>query len=200
MLAARLRIEETTGEPVHALALRCQVRIEPQRRDYDATEEDLLLDLFGRRARWSETVKPFLWTHTSTLVQGFSDSTEAELLLPCSYDFEVSAGKYLQALTGGDLALSFLFNGTVFSRGDSGFAVRQLPWDAESPYRMPVAVWRQVMQQHFPNTAWLRLGRDEYAELQRYRTTHALLSWDETVTALLRQARLAAPVDAGGAL
>ena len=30
-LTARLRIEETTGQRVHAIALRCQVRIEPQR-------------------------------------------------------------------------------------------------------------------------------------------------------------------------
>ena len=31
-LTARLRIEETTGQRIHAIALRCQVRIEPQRR------------------------------------------------------------------------------------------------------------------------------------------------------------------------
>ena len=30
-LTARLRIEESTGETIHAIALRCQVRIEPQR-------------------------------------------------------------------------------------------------------------------------------------------------------------------------
>ncbi len=37
-LLARLRIEESTGEQVPALALRAQVRIEPQRRRYDAAE------------------------------------------------------------------------------------------------------------------------------------------------------------------
>ena len=34
-LTARLEISERSGERVHALALRCQVRIEPQRRGYD---------------------------------------------------------------------------------------------------------------------------------------------------------------------
>ena len=48
-LLARLRVEETTGEVVHALALRAQVRIEPQRRRYDDAEEQALLDLFGGR-------------------------------------------------------------------------------------------------------------------------------------------------------
>ena len=35
-LTARLQISERSGEQVHAIALRCQVRIEPQRRAYDA--------------------------------------------------------------------------------------------------------------------------------------------------------------------
>jgi hypothetical protein len=187
-LSVRLRIEELSGEPVHAIALRCQVRIEPQRRGYGDVEEELLLDIFGRRPQWSSTVRPFLWTHCSALVQGFSGSTEVDVLLPCSYDFEVSASKYLHALREGEIPLVFLFNGTVFSRGETGFAVRQLSWDAEAGYRMPVAVWRSLMDQHFPNSAWLRLGSDTFEALQHYRTTHALLDWDETMIALLRHA------------
>lgn len=188
ILMARLRIEETTGERVHAAALRCQIRIEPQRRGYDDVEENLLLDIFGRRSQWSDTVRPFLWMHTSALVQGFTDSTEIDLPLPCSYDFEVSASKYLHALRDGEIALVFLFNGTVFSRGATGFEVHQLPWEAEAAYRMPVAVWRALMDQHFPNSAWLRMGRGGFEALQQYRTAHALLDWDETVAALLRDA------------
>ena len=33
-LLVKLRISETTGAQVHAIALRCQIRIEPQRRRY----------------------------------------------------------------------------------------------------------------------------------------------------------------------
>ena len=47
-LTARLQISERSGEQVHALALRCQVRIEPQRRAYDAQETAGLADQFGR--------------------------------------------------------------------------------------------------------------------------------------------------------
>ena len=175
---------------MHAIALRCQVRIEPQRRGYDEAEQELLLDIFGRRAQWSSTVRPFLWAQCSTLVQGFEASTEVDLPLPCSYDFEVSAGKYLQALGEGEIPLVLLFNGTVFSRGQTGFAVQQLPWDAEASYRLPVAVWRELMDQHFPNSAWLRLGRDSFQALQRYRTSRGLLDWDETVTSLLSRAEV----------
>ena len=193
ILAVRLRIEEPSGEPVHAVALRGQVRIEPQRRGYGDVEEELLLDIFGRRPQWSNTVRPFLWTHFSTLVQGFSGMAEVDLPLTCTYDFEVSASKYLRALRAGEVPLVFLFNGTVFSRGETGFAVHQLAWDAEAAYRMPVAVWRSLMDLHFPNSAYVRLGRDGFEALQHYRTAHGLLDWDETVTSLLSSASQDAP-------
>ena len=116
-LLARIRVEETTGERVHALALRAQIRIEPQRRRYDDTEERALLDLFGDRTRFAETLRPFAWLHASTVAQGFTGSTEIELPLPCTYDFEVSGTTYLHALRDGEIPLLFLFSGTVFTRG-----------------------------------------------------------------------------------
>ena len=73
-LTARLRIEESTGEQIHAIALRCQVRIEPQRRRYTEAEEAGLLALFGGRTRWRDTLRPFLWMHCNTMVQGFQRS------------------------------------------------------------------------------------------------------------------------------
>ena len=52
-----------TGAPVHAVALRCQIRIEPQRRRYDADEEARLVELFGETPQWGDSLRPFLWTH-----------------------------------------------------------------------------------------------------------------------------------------
>jgi hypothetical protein len=184
-LLARLRIVERTGEPVHALALRAQVRIEPQRRRYDDDEEAGLLDLFGRRERWADTLKPFLWLHTTAMVQGFTGTTETELALPCTYDFEVTGAKYLQALRDGEIPLVLLFSGTVFTRGLTGFGVEQIPWDREATHRLPVAVWREVMDRYFPGSSWLRLDRDTLEALARYRSARGLLSWDDTVASLL---------------
>ena len=39
---------------------------------YDDTEEQALLDLFGDRTRFAETLRPFAWLHTSTVAQGFT--------------------------------------------------------------------------------------------------------------------------------
>ena len=187
-LLARIRVEEATGEQVHALALRAQIRIEPQRRRYDDAEEQGLLDLFGDRSRFAETLRPFAWLHASTVAQGFRDSAEIELPLPCTYDFDVSGTAYLHALRNGEIPLLFLFSGTVFTRGTTGFSVEQVPWDREARFRLPVAVWRDLMESFFPGTEWLRMRRDTVEALAHFRHVRGLTGWDDAVTALLAEA------------
>jgi hypothetical protein len=196
-LLARVRVEETTGEPVHALALRAQVRIEPQRRRYDDAEEEALRDLFGNRSRFTQTLRPFSWLHTSTVAPGFTGATELELVLPCTYDSEVAGTPYLHALRTGEVPLLFLFSGTVFSRGTTGFAVTPVPWDAEARFRLPVAVWRDLMEAHFPGSEWVRLRRDTVDALARHRSLRGLTSWDDVVTVLLAEAGQPAGEPAG---
>ena len=191
-LLARIRVEEATGARVHALALRAQIRIEPQRRRYDDSEEQALLDLFGDRTRFAETLRPFAWLHASTVAQGFRGSCEIELPLPCTYDFDVSGTTYLHALRDGEIPLLFLFSGTVFTRGTTGFSVEQVPWDREARFRLPVAVWRDLMATFFPGTEWLRMHRDTVEALAQYRHVRGVTSWDDAVTTLLAEASSAA--------
>jgi len=187
-LLARIRVEDSGGERVHALALRAQVRIEPQRRRYDDTEERALLDLFGNRTRFAQTLRPFPWLHASTVAQGFTGSTTIDLPLPCTYDFEVSGTTYLHALREGEIPLLFLFSGTVFTRGTTGFSVAQVPWDCEARFRLPVAVWRDLMETYFPRSEWIRMRRDTVEALAHYRHTRGQTTWDDAVTTLLAQA------------
>lgn len=184
-LTARLRIEESDGVAIHAIALRCQVRIEPQRRSYTDAEETGLLALFGGRERWRDTLRPFMWMQATAMVQGFTGSTEIDLHLPCTYDFEVTGSKYLHALAEGSIPLALLFSGTVFTRGLHGFGVEQVPWDCEASYALPVTVWQQMIQLNFPNTGWLRLDRDVLATLARYQAERGLTTWDATIESLL---------------
>ena len=105
-LTARLRVGNASGVPVHAVALRCQVRIEPQRRGYAPDDEVGLRALFGERDRWSQTLKPFQWMQCQTTVTGFTGSTEVHLTMPCTYDFDVAASRYLHSLGEGTVPLS----------------------------------------------------------------------------------------------
>ncbi|MCW2539946.1 MAG: hypothetical protein JWN95_1671 [Frankiales bacterium] len=196
-LTARLRVQEFTGQLIHAIALRCQVRIEPQRRRYDEAEQDGLRGLFGERDRWMDTLKPFLWMQCNTTVQGFVDATEVDLVLPCTYDFDVVGSRYLHALDAGTVPLTLLFSGTVFTRGSNGFGVEQVPWDCEARYDLPVPVWRQMIESYFPNTGWLRLDRDVLRSLADYRARQGLTTWDETIQSLLAGPALAGRLDRG---
>lgn len=184
-LLFRLRVAETSGAVVHAIALRCQLRIEPQRRPYDAGEQAGLADLFGSSDRYGSTLKPFLWTHATAMVQGFRGVSEFDLPVACTYDFDVSATKYLHALGGGEVPLLLLFSGTVFTRGATGFAVEQLSWSLEASCRLPVSAWRQLMDFYFPGSGWIRLERETIDALARYKAARGLTSWEQTLVALL---------------
>ncbi|OBG22901.1 hypothetical protein A5765_19255 [Mycolicibacterium celeriflavum] len=185
ILTARVGIAADGDDPVHAIALRCQVRIEPLRRGYTDEEAAGLLDLFGPRERWSATQRNFLWQHSSTMVQGFSGTTQVDLPLECTYDFEVTAAKYFHALRDGMIPLQFLFSGTVFAKGERNLSVHQVPWDREDHYDLPVSAWRDLMQMHYPNTGWLRLNRDTLDALAQFKSARGLLGFDDAVTSLL---------------
>ncbi len=182
-----LRVVEESGVSVHALALRSQIRIEPQRRRYGRREEEHLYELFGETPRWGDSLRPFLWTHVSTTIGRFTGSTEVDLPVACTYDFEVAAAKYLHALEGGEVPLIILFSGTVFTRGVSGFAAEPVSWAQEATFRLPVSVWRSVMDLYFPNSGWLRLDRQTIDALQQFKASRALPTWDQALAQLLKE-------------
>ncbi|MDQ6738798.1 MAG: DUF6084 family protein [Actinomycetota bacterium] len=187
-LTARLFLTESTGAVIHAIALRCQVRIQPQRRGYTPEEEAGLLDLFGTRVRWPSTLKPFLWMQCSTMVQGFTGQAEVDLALPCTFDFEVAAAKYLHALRERTIPVELLFSGTIFTKGVTGFGVEQVPWDREASFQLPVSTWTELMDQHFPNSGWIRLDRDVLKALAHYKSSLGLTTWEAAVEGLLAAA------------
>ena len=184
----RLRVEEDDGFSIHALALRCQIRIEPQRRPYSADEQEQLYELFGETPQWGDSLRPFLWTHVSTTLGRFGGETEFDLPVECTYDFDVAAAKYLHGLRDGDIPLVMLFSGTVYTRGASGFSAEPLSWSSEASYKMPVGVWRSMMDLYFPNSAWIRLRRDTLDDLQRFRALRGFPTWDQAFETLLKEA------------
>lgn len=185
LLAANIGIATSDDEPIYALALRCQTRIEPLRRPYSDDEALGLADLFGPRERWANTQRTFLWQHSAAMVPGFTNVTEISLPLSCTYDFEVAASKYLHALREGSIPLQFLFSGTVFMKNDRTFTVQQVSWECEARYDLPVRVWNQLVQLHYPNAGWVRLGHDTVSALAAYKSARGMLDFDEAVNALL---------------
>jgi hypothetical protein len=186
-ISLALRISETSGQRIDAIALRCQIRIEPTRRRYSPVEEQRLKDLFGETTQWADTLKPMQFTNVSTMVPGFSGSTEIQLPVTFSYDLEIGSGRYFASLEAGEIPL-LLFSGTIFSVTDGRLQVQQVPWSKEASYRLPVGVWREAVDVHFPNSGWITMSRQTLDELQSFKTRRALPTWDATVSALLAEA------------
>jgi hypothetical protein len=187
-MSLKLRISETTGQRIETIALRCQIRIEPARRRYSRAEEERLNDLFGETSRWADTLKPMQFTTVTAMVPGFTGSTEAVLPVPFSYDLELGTARYFTALSGGEIPLLLLFSGTIFTVAGGRVAVQPVPWSKEAPCRVPVSVWREAIDVHFPGTAWLKMSMQTFDELQRFKNRRALPTWDATLRALLAEA------------
>ena len=50
-----------------------------------------------------------------------------------------------------------------------GLQVAQIPWDRDASYRLPVQVWKEMMDLYYPNTAWLCLRRDVFERLNEFK-------------------------------
>jgi hypothetical protein len=183
-----LRVSETTGQRIEAIALRCQIRIEPARRRYTEEEAERLNDLFGDTQRWADTLKPVQFSTVSTMVPGFTGSIDIELPVPLTYDMEIGATRYFAGLEGGEVPLLLLFSGTVFSVADGKMSVTQVPWSKECSYRLPVSIWRAAIDAHFPNAAWIKLSRLTFDELLSYKMAKGLPTWEAAILALLSEA------------
>jgi Family of unknown function (DUF6084) len=178
--------KKTPDVPVFHVMLNCQVRIEPTRRSYSSEDHERLSDLFGEPPRWGQTLHSFLWTHASVSVPAFEHNRRVDLPVPCSYDFNVAATKYFHGLGEGEVPLNFLFSGSVFYRDSAGrMQIGQIAWDKESAFRLPVAVWREMMERYYPQSTWLCLGRDVFEQLYRYKRQKGLASFDEALAHLI---------------
>lgn len=189
-LAFRLKVTASTPDPIQAVALDCQVRIESQKRRYEPGEQDALFDLFGQTGDWSRTLRSLHWTNAGTTVPQFTGSIEHDLPVPCTYDFNVIAARYFHALEGGEVPLLLLFSGSVFFTGDSGeLQVGRISWDREAEFRLPVQAWKDLMEIYYPNVAWLALERDLFNRLAAFKSKRGLPTWERALEALLAESQ-----------
>lgn len=186
-IAFRLHIANArAAETIHNIVLRAQIQIEAPRRQHSAGQKQALRDLFGQPERWSETLRPMLWTHATTVVPSFEDSIVTDLPVACTFDFNVAATKYFHAIDEGEIPLLFLFSGSIFyAAGESALQVAPIPWDREARFRLPASTWREMMDLYYPNSAWLSLRRDVFERLYQYKAQNTIPTWEEALENLL---------------
>jgi hypothetical protein len=162
-------------EAIHTAMLNVQIQLQSPQRSYNAEEKEKLGELFGKPERWGQTLRNRLW--------GLSNAT---LPMPCTFDLNVASAKYFHGLEAGDVPLLFLFSGSIFYEGKNGqLQVQQISWNKECTYRMPLQVWKDMMEEHYPNSAWIGLQRDVFDRLYAYKRSQGFTTWEETIAGLL---------------
>lgn len=186
-LRFHLHVADPLGRRIHAIALTTQIQVEPARRAYDPRTRERLVELFGDPSRWASTTQPFRWANVSGLVPPFTGATSFAIEVPCTYDLEVAASKYFHSLPDGEVPLHFLFSGMLLYGGEDGrLQIGQVPWSCTARWRMPVDVWRRLMDAHYPGGRWVRLSEETLAALEARKAAEGHHSFDATVAELLR--------------
>jgi hypothetical protein len=182
LLNFKLRVGAAAPVTAHTVILRCQIMLEVSRRRYGHNEQERLLDLFGEPGQWGRTLRNMLWTNTSVVVSAFTGATVVDLPIHCGFDFNVAATKYFAGLEEGEVPLLLLFNGTVFYMSERGaLQATQIPWEKEARYRLPVRVWREMMDMYYPDSAWLCLRRDVFERLRMYKARLGIPTFEEAL-------------------
>lgn len=181
-----LQVHERHGRQVYMLGLSIQLMIEPARREYDEPTRERLAGLFGAPDRWAVTTRSLLWAQLDVVVPTFTGSTTVAIALPCSYDLEIAAAKYLYALPGGEAPLALHFNGMVYYPDEhGGLRMVLVPWSQSIDFRMPVSAWRETIEHYYPGTGWAALDRHTLLRLERERVARGLPTFDACVSELL---------------
>lgn len=108
--------------------------------------------------------------------------------IQCTYDLNITATKYFYALNEGEVPLLFLFSGTIFYAAPDGrLQAQQIPWEKECIYSMPVRIWQELMEYHYPNSAWVSLHRHVFEKLYAYKRRQGLPTWEQTIERLLTE-------------
>jgi hypothetical protein len=173
-------------EKIQSVMLQTQIQIQAPRRAYTADEKEKLKELFGVPEDWGQTLRTRLWAHANTIVPQFQRQTQATLAVPCTFDLHVAATKYFYALKDGEVPLLFLFSGTVFYVAPDGrLQIQKISWEKECVYRMLVRAWREMMDHHYPESAFVAMRRDLFDQLYEFKRREGLASWDEVIKELL---------------
>jgi hypothetical protein len=181
-----VELNDPSGFEIFTISLSVQIAIEPAQRRYDEATRERLTELLGEPGRVGSPTRTMSWAKVDVLVQSFSGMTRVEVPVLCNYDLEIAATNYFHSLVDGEVPLVFHFNGGVYYRDEDGrLQIIQLNWEESTNYRMPVAVWEELVAAHYPNREWLAAGGETIERLRRFKLEEGLPSFEAALERLL---------------
>ena len=137
----------------------------------------------ARPERWSRTVRPLLWMNTTVAVPGFTDNVLVDLQLPVHFRLQCRGDEVFPCARCGRYPdLCDVQRHRFLSRSPTKLSRwPRCPGTAKPTSACPVSVWKEMMEMHFPNTAWLCLQRDVFEQLYEYKVRHGIPTWEQAI-------------------
>ena len=60
-----------------------------------------------------------------------------------------------------------------------------ISWALETKFKLPVKVWRDMIDSYYPNCVWLNLRRDVFDRLYQYKTQRGIPTWEQALEEML---------------
>ena len=73
----------------------------------------------------------------------------------------------------------------LYEPAGGALQIEQIPWDREAKYRLPVRIWKEMIDIYYPNVAWLCLRRDVFEKLSQYKMDRGIPTWEETLESII---------------
>ena len=107
--------------------------------------------------------------------------------MPCTFDFNVAATKYFRRSDRGEIPLHFLFSGTVFyADADGVLQVAPISWEQEARFKLPVQVWREMMDAYYPEYGLARTSvATRSIVCTNTRLSVGILTWEQALESML---------------
>jgi Family of unknown function (DUF6084) len=181
-----LEVNDPSGLQVFTISLAVQIAIEPAQRRYDPDTRERLTELLGEPGRIGAPTRTMPWAKVDVLVHSFKGTARVEVPVLCNYDLEIAATNYFHSIADGEVPLVFHFNGGIYYQGDGGqLQIVQLSWEESSNYRMPIAIWEEMIAAHYPYRGWVPAGSETIERLRRYKLEQGLPSYEAALERLL---------------
>ena len=155
-----LEVDEPSARQVFTIALAVQIAIEPAQRRYDEETRERLTELLGEPGRIGSPTRTMPWAQVDVLVQPFTGTTTVAVPVLCNYDLEVAADQLLplDRRRRGAAGLPLQRQRLLPGRRTGRLQIVQISWEESCDYRMPIAVWQEMIAAHYPHRGWIPAG------------------------------------------
>ena len=148
----RMRATETSGV-ARARRWRCAARCGWSRSagHYSDTEAAKVVDLFGERGRWGTTMQPMQLAFLSQVLPGLHRRVRASTCPAAQLRHRGRRAQVPRRSRGRPRAAAAALQRHGLHRpARAARSVQPVPWHKETTVRLPVSVWREAMDAHFP--------------------------------------------------